>query len=263
MAASLVVVFSGFRDDSLKTQIESELNGRVVSALSKQVTHLIIKENGKTSKKVDEAKEAGVTVVFLKDFIVEHGLTLSEKPKVKKSKKDIEDVQVVESADEAEPKLAHTESDVNKALIEVIQEETHIQKSSKKNDEIPKESIELPKKKPTVKKSKKTPTEEHVEVPIEVPIELPIEVPVDLPVELPIDVPNELPKKKPTVKKSKKTPTEEPIELPVEVPKELPKKKLTVKKSKKETEVTALKLEIEAAKKHLAELEAKLVEISA
>jgi hypothetical protein len=244
MAASLIVVFSGFRDDSLKTQIESKLNGRVMSALSNQVTHLVVKENGKTSKKVDEAKEAGVTVVFLKDFIAEHGLTLTDKPKVKKTKKENEEVveSTEPSADEAEPKMVHSESDVNKALLEVIQEETHIQpkkkpvvKKSKKTDDMepielePKKTDDVPKKKTVVKKSKKTDDIESIEL------------------------------------ESKKTDDIEPIELESKKTEDVPKKKTTLKKSKKETEkpeITALKLEIEAAKKHLAELETKLVEIS-
>lgn len=159
MAATLVIVFSGFRDEELKAQIEANQIGRVVSALSNKVTHLIMKENSKPSKKVDEAKEAGVEIVLLDDFLAQHGLSLVEKPKVKKVKMPAPEEQVVESSDEVE---VHTETkEEEEAPAETKEvEEVHIEtkvkkvatKKAKKVVEPVNEVIEVPKKKIVSKK---------------------------------------------------------------------------------------------------------------
>ena len=76
----MVIVFSGFRDDALKAQIE-DAGGRVAVSLVKTATHLLLKKEGKPSKKVEEAKEKGLELVFLDDFLEEYEFTLGVKEK--------------------------------------------------------------------------------------------------------------------------------------------------------------------------------------
>lgn len=106
--ADMVIVFSGFRDDGLKAQIE-EAGGKVATSLVKAATHLLVKKDGKASKKVDEAKEKGMEIVFLDDFIEEHEFELSEKkPKEPKAAKKASDdeAEAPAPAKKAAPKKA-------------------------------------------------------------------------------------------------------------------------------------------------------------
>jgi hypothetical protein len=76
----MVIVFSGFRDDALKEQIQAA-GGKVATSLVKSATHLLLKKEGKASKKIDEAKEKGVELVFLDDFLEEYEFSLGVKEK--------------------------------------------------------------------------------------------------------------------------------------------------------------------------------------
>ena len=65
-----VYVFAGFRDNSLKAKIEAK-GGKVASRLVKSATHMIVKSLVKPLKKVAEAKERGLEIVMLDDFMVD------------------------------------------------------------------------------------------------------------------------------------------------------------------------------------------------
>lgn len=84
--ANMTFVFSGFRDDTLKTQIESA-GGKVSASFTKSVTHLLAKKEAKPSKKLEEAKEKGIDIVFLEDFLEEHDFKAGDKkPRGRKPK---------------------------------------------------------------------------------------------------------------------------------------------------------------------------------
>lgn len=82
----MVIVFSGFRDDVLKEQIQAK-GGKVATSLVKSATHLLMKKEGKPSKKIDEAKEKGLELVFLDDFLEEYEFSLGVKEKKETKKK--------------------------------------------------------------------------------------------------------------------------------------------------------------------------------
>lgn len=97
-----VYVFSGFRDDTLKAQIEAK-SGKVAASLVKNATHLLVKKDAKPSKKVADAEEKGLKIVFLEDFIDEMSFTLAEKkPRGKKPKAAEDEEKHSESGDEEE-----------------------------------------------------------------------------------------------------------------------------------------------------------------
>lgn len=94
--ANMNIVFSGFRDDTLKSQIETA-GGKVGASISKSTTHLLAKKEGKPSKKLEEAEEKGIKILFLEDFVEEHEFKQGEKkPRGRKPK----------AADEPEAKAA-------------------------------------------------------------------------------------------------------------------------------------------------------------
>lgn len=105
--SSIVAVFSGFRNDNLKTDIQSQLNGKVVSALSNQTNLLIYKKTSKGSTKLDEAAALGIDTITLEDFLAQHKFTLiadKKDPKEKKEKKSKKtEGSVIESEPEPEP----------------------------------------------------------------------------------------------------------------------------------------------------------------
>ena len=94
----MVFAFSGFRDESLKSQIEAA-GGKVMATLGKHTTHLIVKKGAKPSKKLDEAEEKGVKLVDLNEFLAEHEFVLGEKKKVEKKTPEHSD----HSGDEEKP----------------------------------------------------------------------------------------------------------------------------------------------------------------
>lgn len=110
--ANKVFVFSGFRDDVLKAQIE-EAGGKVAISLVKAATHVLMKRDGKPSKKLDEAREKGLELIFLDDFLEEHDFHLGEhKPRGRPKKS---------SDDEAE--IAHKpKGDKLAAVIKTIEQ---------------------------------------------------------------------------------------------------------------------------------------------
>lgn len=74
----MVIVFSGFRDDGLKSQIEAA-GGKVATAIGKSTTHVLMKKEGKASKKMAAAHEKGLTELVLDAFVAEHKFALSDK----------------------------------------------------------------------------------------------------------------------------------------------------------------------------------------
>lgn len=83
------IVFSGFRDDTLKKQIE-ENGGHVHASFVKDATHMIVKNKEKPSKKLDEAKEKGISIITLVEFVKEHDFSLAErKPRAKKETHEV------------------------------------------------------------------------------------------------------------------------------------------------------------------------------
>lgn len=79
--ADMKIVFSGFRDDNLKSQIENA-KGKAYVSMVKNATHLLVKKDAKPSKKIEEAKEREMNVIFLEDFLKEYDFTLADKPEV-------------------------------------------------------------------------------------------------------------------------------------------------------------------------------------
>jgi hypothetical protein len=108
-APQMVVVFSGFRDDDLKSQIETKLNGKVTTVLSKSTTHLIIKPDAKPSQKLEKAYALGLEVNVLESFLEKHNLELVPKqkkpraPKAKKVDDSASDTNTSSSGSESEP----------------------------------------------------------------------------------------------------------------------------------------------------------------
>ena len=84
MSSQIVAVFSGFRNEHLKKMIE-EIYGRVSSSISKYTTHLIVKDMLKAGKKIEEAKDNGIIVMTLDEFLTHYHMRLPEKIKVKKT----------------------------------------------------------------------------------------------------------------------------------------------------------------------------------
>jgi NAD-dependent DNA ligase len=69
------IVFSGIRNALLQKQIEKH-GGRVVTAVSKQTTILIVKEMDSQSKKVQTAQQNGARVMLITDFADKYGFTI-------------------------------------------------------------------------------------------------------------------------------------------------------------------------------------------
>ena len=63
-----IIVFSGFRDDDLKNDIEQG-GGEVVNSVSKKCTMLIVKDLSGGTSKVEKAKKFGVKIIKLDDFL--------------------------------------------------------------------------------------------------------------------------------------------------------------------------------------------------
>lgn len=102
----MTFVFSGFRDDTLKSQIESA-GGKVSASLTKSVTHLLAKKEAKPSKKLEEAEQKGIVIMFLEDFMEEHDFKAGDKkPRGRKPKA------AAEPEPEVEPEPKKPESDM-------------------------------------------------------------------------------------------------------------------------------------------------------
>ncbi len=111
---NMVITFSGFRDESLKAQIE-EAGGKVAATIIKTTTHLLVKKDGKSSKKIEEAKEKNIEILDLDEFMEEHNFHTTEKKKASKpSKKDDEELQDEEHHDEEHYEKKHEEEKPNK-----------------------------------------------------------------------------------------------------------------------------------------------------
>ena len=63
------IVFSGFRDELLKALIERK-QGRVTTAISNLTDILIVKKVGQTSTKITQAKEKGIEIIHIDDFLL-------------------------------------------------------------------------------------------------------------------------------------------------------------------------------------------------
>ena len=126
--SSIVAVFSGFRNDNLKTDIQTQLNGKVVSALSTQCNLLIYKKTSKGSTKLDEAAAMRIDTITLEDFLAKHKLTLiPDQKEPKKSKKtegsvvESEPEPAVEPEPEVKPKKVVKKAS-KKAVVEEVVE---------------------------------------------------------------------------------------------------------------------------------------------
>ncbi len=64
---NFVVVFTGIRDNDLKSTLES-LGAKVVETISKSTTHLIVKDKNTTSSKAVKAKENGVIICTIDEM---------------------------------------------------------------------------------------------------------------------------------------------------------------------------------------------------
>lgn len=140
---SLHIVFAGTRaNDELKKQIE-EKGGHVHIGLTKKTTHLVVKETARGSKKIEEAREKGIAVISLEDFLAKHSLTFEvpkrghnteheEQPNVPKSPKKTpngeakpeEPTTPKKSAKSAEAKRAKAEAEqaANAAEVESLKQ---------------------------------------------------------------------------------------------------------------------------------------------
>jgi DNA ligase (NAD+) len=63
-----IIVFSGFRNDELKLEIENN-GGKVGSSVSSNTTKVIVKNFDNTSSKVKKAQELNIPVILLKKFL--------------------------------------------------------------------------------------------------------------------------------------------------------------------------------------------------
>jgi hypothetical protein len=112
----MVIVFSGFRDEKLKEQIE-EQEGKVYNTLVKDATHVLVKKGAKPSKKLEQAKEKELEILDLLEFLEEYEFTLTKKdkkksdePKKKSTKKKeevprftiVHDLKMIDSDDDDE-----------------------------------------------------------------------------------------------------------------------------------------------------------------
>lgn len=61
------IVFSGFRDEELKFQID-ESGGQVVTSVSSKTDILVVKDKSKSTGKIEKAKELGIKVMSKKEF---------------------------------------------------------------------------------------------------------------------------------------------------------------------------------------------------
>ncbi len=61
------IVFTGFRDNELKSSIESE-GGKIINSLSSKVSLLLIKDNNYKSTKVDKAKKLSIPIETSEEF---------------------------------------------------------------------------------------------------------------------------------------------------------------------------------------------------
>jgi DNA ligase (NAD+) len=60
-------VFSGVRDKTLENLIQSN-GGSVTGSVSKNTTHLVVKDVNETSGKIKKAKELNITIISLEDL---------------------------------------------------------------------------------------------------------------------------------------------------------------------------------------------------
>lgn len=259
--SSIVAVFSGFRNDNLKNDIQTQLNGKVVSALSTQCNLLVYKKTSKGSTKLDEAAALGIDTITLEDFLAKHKLTLTPDQKEPKKSKKTEG-SVVESdpepAVEPEPEVK-TKKVVKKASKKAVVEEV-VEPVAEAEPAIPEIQPAEPEpehevKKKVVKKSKK-PAEPEPEI-----------QPVSEP------EPEPEPKAKKVIKKKVvPEPEPEPAVPEIQEAKPEPKAKKTVKPKKKKTEhlvdnlvadpidtkadkIEKIKLQIAALQEELSKLE--------
>jgi hypothetical protein len=81
----MYIVISGTRaTDELKKQVE-EKGGHVCSGFTKKTTHLVVKETTRGSQKIEEAREKGIAVISLEDFLAEHGINFEVPKRVHKA----------------------------------------------------------------------------------------------------------------------------------------------------------------------------------
>ena len=62
-------VFSGFRDENLKNNVESK-GGKVLSSISSSCSALIVKDKNKSTSKIENAKKLNIPVWSLEEFLI-------------------------------------------------------------------------------------------------------------------------------------------------------------------------------------------------
>jgi outer membrane biosynthesis protein TonB len=126
---NMVIVFSGFRDDSLKKQIE-DADGEAHNTLVKNATHILAKSGAKPSKKLEDAKKKGIEILDLDEFLQENEFHLAEK---KKKSEEEEEEDAPKKSLKKEKKTDKTEktdkkkAPVKKAIKEESEEEAELE----------------------------------------------------------------------------------------------------------------------------------------
>lgn len=86
----MIILFSGFTDDYLKNQI-IHANNTVVTKVTQNPTHIILKSMTKISKKIsayiDSKPDGCIILMHLDEFINKYGFKLSLKPRKTHNKK--------------------------------------------------------------------------------------------------------------------------------------------------------------------------------
>jgi len=86
----MIILFSGFTDDYLKNQI-IHANNTVVTKVTQNPTHIILKSMTKISKKIskyiDSEPDGNIEIISLDDFILKYDFKLSLKPRKHRNKK--------------------------------------------------------------------------------------------------------------------------------------------------------------------------------
>jgi hypothetical protein len=166
-STDMVVLFSGFRDAYLSEQVATKLNGKVVTALSKTTTHLVVKETKKGSKKIEEAREAGVKILSLEEFLSEFGLIkFGINKKTLKVKKDDGEEEVKKEKKEKKPKKEKkvafsvedsSDDEIERVIVDDSSDEKEFEVSKAAEDETEeKDEIEIPTEIKKVKKTRKS-----------------------------------------------------------------------------------------------------------
>ena len=73
--SGMIAVFTGVRNPALE-KIITDGNGKVASSISSKTTVVIAKNTGESSSKLDKARDLGIQIINIDDFIKLHSITL-------------------------------------------------------------------------------------------------------------------------------------------------------------------------------------------